>query len=91
MPATPHHTVRPLDEPIEIRMERGGNRRPYVLTAWNQNGCVNYSLTVAGHGTPESLANLQSTGIFPGKAVLGWQDEVVAFVNAGLHKATMVR
>lgn len=81
-----------INEPVEIRIKFAERRRPLVLTAWvNDAGIIGYSLVYRGHGTPEALSNLQSTEVFPRKAVSGWQAEVIAFAEAGLGSIIEVR
>lgn len=91
MPETKQAKSMPVDEAVEIRIWMVGQRL-YVLTAYRTpQGTVGYSFARNGHGTPESLAILQSKAPFPGKAVSGWQAEVVAFAAAGLGTIAEVR
>jgi len=84
-------------EPVEVRMQLGTGGKVKVLTAYVRNGLVAYSLTNGAGGPAESLSNLQvrrggdKTVLFPTKAVVGWQNEVVAFVTNSLYTVTEVR
>lgn len=77
--------------PIEVRLTRA---RPglYVLVCWvTPAGTVDYSLTINGSGQAEALSNLQSTGVFPRKAVAGWQADVLSFVEHSIYRVESVR
>lgn len=88
MPETKQATTSAA--PIEIRIQM--SRQVLHLVAYRtDNGLVGYSLTVNGHGIPNSLSTLQSKAAFPGKATDGWQAEVLAFANAGLGTVIEVR
>lgn len=92
MSITAFTTSTAVDEPIEIRLARPRNDAPYTLIAWrNLNGTVGYGLTVAGSGTSHALSNLQSKGVFPGKAVAGWQAEVLEFAQASIYEVVLAR
>lgn len=79
-------TKMPVSEPIEVRTAKD------VLAAWvTPAGMICYSLTTLTGDTQQSLSNLQSKATFPRKAVPGWQDEVVAYVQAGLRAVTEIR
>jgi len=81
----------PLSEPIEIRLAYTDGYQ-YHLCAWRtEQGLVDHSLSLNGHGTPHALGNLQSPRPFPGKAVAGWQAEVLDFARGGLYKVVEVR
>jgi hypothetical protein len=93
-----HYSVdTPVGEPVEIRLVRrstpGGVAYDVrVLTAWRTgHGTIAGSLTKSGVGIPESLSNLQSKVPFPGKAIAGWQAEVIAFAAAGHGEITEIR
>lgn len=80
------------DVPIEIRIDQRSSNGLYHLTAWRTpQGTVGHSLTMNGQGTPHSLSNLQSKRPFPGKAVPGWQAEVLAFAEGALGTVVEVR
>lgn len=83
----------PVDETIEVTLERRGHSTPYVLVCHRQmpSNTVGYRLQINGVGIGHALENLQSRGRFPGKACPGWQAEVIAFANAGLYKVTATR
>jgi hypothetical protein len=78
--------------PVEVRVRRNTSEVVYVVAAWcSDNGMVGHTMTAAGGGPPCSLSNLQSKGIFPKKAVAGWQHEFVEAVRAGLYDIEEVR
>lgn len=96
IPAHNYTTGTPVGEPVEVRIvqrDSAGNVwREQVLTAWRTgHGTIAASLTKSGSGLPELLAKLGSKVAFPGKAVPGWQAEVVAFAAAGHGEITEIR
>jgi hypothetical protein len=84
-----------VTEPVEIRLfnERLMNRgEVFVLIAdVDDSGCIRANLTKNGHGTPNSLSNLQPHAVFPQKAVPGWQAEMIAAADSGLYDIEEVR
>lgn len=83
-------TAKP-SEPIEVRLAYTDGME-YHLVAWRtEQGLVGSSLSLSGHGIPHSLSSLQSERPFPGKAVQGWQAEVVEFARGGLYRVVEVR
>jgi hypothetical protein len=85
----------PVSEPIEIRLFNprlmpGGEL--YVLAASvSGSGLIQYGMTNNGCGVACSLSNLQPKGIFPKKAVSGWQVEVIEAAASGLYDVVKVR
>lgn len=88
-----YDTATPVGEAVEVRL--AATRGPaYVLTAWRtDHGTVAWMLTDGRGGTPHALSTLQpAKGVtMPGKAVAGWQAEVVAFCAAALYPIVEVR
>lgn len=88
--------VSPLtpDEAVEVVIQwadsaRNGN---YHLTAYRTpQGTVGHHLSRRGSGQTYALSNLQSDAPFPGKAVPGWQHDVVEFAADGLGTIVEVK
>lgn len=89
----PFNGKTPVVEPVEIRLEAFDGAVPYVLVASRnpERGTIGASMSQNGVGVAISLANLQMSLPFPGKAVHGWQIEVVEAVASGLYKILEVR
>lgn len=91
IPEHAYTELTPVSEPVEIRLNSRSTGMIKVLTAWRTaKGTVDYSLTRGGTH-PEALSNLQSRAVFPGKAVKGWQMEVIAFAAASIGEIAEIR
>ena len=87
-------TMTPISEPIEVRFVSPNEQYTYVLTAWvDEHGVVRQNIVRNGRDR-EALSNLAGrmpTVDLPGKAVPGWQAEVLAFAKATGYRVTEVR
>jgi len=97
----PYNGKTPIDEPIEIRLisPMGRSRVPglptevdTILTAFVlPTGLIQTALRPATGSTPLSLSNLQAQAPIPGKAVKGWQAEMVDAIATSLYRIVEVR
>lgn len=79
-------------EAVEVRLVDRTGAVTYVLTGYRTDrGTVGHSLVKPGSSVPHALSNLQTRGVFPGKAVAGWQHEFVAAASVGLYRVGLVR
>lgn len=83
-------TMTPIEEPVEIRLGKPSGRT-LVLWAWNDDGIIHARLSLEGNGMAESLTNLQAKAVFPRKAVMGWQKEVIEFAETSIYHVNEVR
>jgi hypothetical protein len=85
----------PIDESVEIRLFHKNLMHPeerFVLTASVDNrGLIQYNMTRNGVGVRESLSNLQAGGVFPRKAIPGWQIEAIGAAASGLYHIVEIR